>query len=50
MRVLVLILLVGLAACSGHDLATPSGEVFAFNPTLWTPMPADMVEPPRVTP
>ncbi len=45
MRALVLILLVGLAACASHDLATPSGAVFQFNPTLWTPAPADLVQP-----
>lgn len=50
MRVLVFILLAGLAACSGHDLATPSGAVFAFNPGQWTPAPADMLAPQRVSP
>lgn len=47
MRAVIIFVLLGLAACSGHDLATPSGKVFAFNPGQWNPSPADMTVPRR---
>ncbi len=40
--------LAGLSACAGPELATPSGSVFAFNPSQWQPTAADLAVPQRV--
>lgn len=47
MRIVALLLLTALAGCAGHDLATPSGQMFVFNPGQWSPSAADMVAPAR---
>lgn len=47
MRHLALLALVLLGGCSGHELATPSGPLFALNPGQWQPMPAQLAAPPR---
>lgn len=39
-----------LSACSGDDLTTPKGPVFAFNPGDWQPTSADMAVPTRAKP
>ena len=47
MRPFALLTLVLLGGCSGHELATPSGPLFAMNPGQWQPAPALLAAPPR---
>jgi hypothetical protein len=49
MRHLALLALVLLGGCSGHELAEPTGPVFALNPGQWQPTPAQLAAPPRST-
>lgn len=42
-----LVFLVFLGGCSGHELAEPTGPVFAMNPGQWQPTPAQLAAPPR---
>jgi hypothetical protein len=38
-----------LAACvNGEPLPVARGQLFALNPGLWTPAPADLADPPQV--
>lgn len=50
MRFLLLLCLVlALTACAGGEpLATARGPLFALNPGLWQPTPADLAQPPAV--
>jgi hypothetical protein len=52
MRFLVILLFaVTLAACqNGEPLAVARGPLFALNPGLWQPAPADLAQPPQVGP
>jgi len=47
MRRIALLALVLLGGCSGHELAEPTGPVFAMNPGQWQPTPAQLAAPPR---
>lgn len=47
MRHLALLALVLLGGCSGHELAVPSGPLFAMNPNQWQLTPAQLAVPPR---
>lgn len=40
-----------LSACqNGEPLAVARGPLFALNPGLWQPAPADLAQPPQVGP
>ena len=47
MRRLALLALVLLGGCSGHELAEPSGPLFALNPGQWQPTAAQLAAPPH---
>lgn len=47
MRPFALLALVVLGGCSGHELAVPTGPLFALNPGQWQPAPAQLAAPPR---
>lgn len=49
--VFLLVLLAGLlAGCAdGEPLPEARGPLFALNPRLWYPAPADLQDPPKVT-
>jgi type IV secretion system protein VirB7 len=42
MRVLVLLALLVLAACGGHNMAECKGPMFPMNAGQWQPTPEDM--------
>ncbi|MDQ2803381.1 MAG: hypothetical protein M3Y41_12120, partial [Pseudomonadota bacterium] len=50
MRAFVLLALVLLSGCAGHELAEPQGALFAMNPGQWVPTPAQLAAPPSATP
>lgn len=48
--VLLILLAALLAGCSdGEKLAQPHGPLFALNPGLWQPAPADLQNVPKVS-
>jgi len=53
MRLIALLILIAalLGGCSGSEkLAQPHGPLFALNPGLWQPAPADLQNVPKVAP
>jgi hypothetical protein len=47
----ILLFCAALAACAnGERLPVARGPLFALNPGLWQPAPADLAQPPQVGP